>query len=324
MTLLVGYAPDGRGRAVLHLAGMLARSTGDDVLMCAVVSEPWPPSPARVDAEYQTHVRRAAEDALERGRARLAGDVPVTTLIHRARSAPAGLLEVAEERGASVIVAGSAAAGGAGHVALGSTTSRLLHSSHVPVALAPRGYRAAADARVARVTAAFAGTDHELVLAAAEVAARTGAALRVASFVVHARAPYTSGVGREADDSMVDEWTAGVRDAQRGALARVRELAVVPEECEAVVGHGEDWDEALEDLEWEDGDVLVVGSSSIGPLARVFLGSRANKIVRHSPVPAVVVPRRVVAELADEATSGAAAAGDAGEHLADDAVGDQR
>ena len=47
--------------------------------------------------------------------------------------------------------------------------------------------------------------------------------------------------------------------------------------------------------------MLVVGSSSIGPIARVFLGSRSAKIVQHAPVPVVVVPRGVVAELADEA-----------------------
>ena len=74
-----------------------------------------------------------------------------------------------------------------------------------------------------------------------------------------------------------------------------------------MVGHGEDWGEALEDIEWSDGDVLVVGSSSIGPLARVFLGSRATKIVRHSPVPVVVVPRGRVAELAEAAETAEAA-----------------
>ena len=68
-----------------------------------------------------------------------------------------------------------------------------------------------------------------------------------------------------------------------------------------MVGYGQSWDEALEDVDWQDGDVLVVGSSSIGPVARVFLGSRASKIVRHSPVPVVVVPRGAVAELANEA-----------------------
>jgi nucleotide-binding universal stress UspA family protein len=68
----------------------------------------------------------------------------------------------------------------------------------------------------------------------------------------------------------------------------------------AVVGQGESWEDALEDIPREDGDVLVVGSSSIGPVARVSLGSRATKIVRHSPVP-VVVPRAAAAELAEAA-----------------------
>ena len=47
--------------------------------------------------------------------------------------------------------------------------------------------------------------------------------------------------------------------------------------------------------------MLVVGSSTIGPVARVFLGSRGAKIVRDSPVPVVVVPRGAAEELAEEA-----------------------
>ena len=47
--------------------------------------------------------------------------------------------------------------------------------------------------------------------------------------------------------------------------------------------------------------MLVVGSSSVGPIARVFLGSRSSKIVRHSPVPVAVVPRGAAAELAEQA-----------------------
>ena len=45
----------------------------------------------------------------------------------------------------------------------------------------------------------------------------------------------------------------------------------------------------------------MVGSSSVGPIARVFLGSRATKIIQHSPVPVVLVPRGRAAELAEEA-----------------------
>jgi nucleotide-binding universal stress UspA family protein len=301
MTMLVAYAPDGRGRAVLHLAGMLARSAGDDLLVCAVVPTSWPPSPARVDAEYRQAVDRAAEDALAIARSRLPDDLEVASVVHHARSTPAGLVELAEQHDATLIVAGSASSGGDGSVALGSTTSRLLHSSPVPVALAPRGFRVGAGARVARVTAAFGASGDDLVVGAAGVAGRVGATLRLASFAVRPRSPYTIAVGREADDAAVREWVSEIETAQQELLERVRELPVVPDECDAVVGRGESWVDALDDVEWEAGDVLVVGSSSIGPVARVFLGSRSAKIVQHAPVPVVVVPRGVVAELAASA-----------------------
>lgn len=43
-------------------------------------------------------------------------------------------------------------------------------------------------------------------------------------------------------------------------------------------------------LDRDRGEVLVVGSSATHRLSRVFLGSGASKILRHSPVPTVVVP----------------------------------
>jgi nucleotide-binding universal stress UspA family protein len=304
MTMVVGFAPDGRGQAVLHLAAMLARSGGEDLVVCAAVPPSWPPSPAKVDAEYREYLDGAAQNALSRARGRLPADVPARYEVLHTRSAPGGLLEVAEREGASLIVVGSAAGGGSGLVTLGSVSSRLLHSSHVPVAIAPHGFRIAADARVERVTAAFGGADDDLVVAAGAVAARVGASLRLASFAVHPRPPYTAGVGREGDDAMVSQWVDEIQAAARAALEEVRELPVIPRECETVVGEGEDWADALEDVEWLPGDVLVVGSSSVGPLARVFLGSRATKIIRNSPVPVAVVPRGRAAELAEEAASG--------------------
>ena len=75
-----------------------------------------------------------------------------------------------------------------------------------------------------------------------------------------------------------------MREATQEVLTKVRELPDVPRDLEA----GRDrphWAAALEDVDWDDGDVLVVGSSALGPVARVFLGSRATKIVRHSPCP---------------------------------------
>jgi nucleotide-binding universal stress UspA family protein len=303
MSLLVGYAPDGHGKAVLDLAAMFARSADEELIVCAVVPAPWYPSPARVDAEYRDHLRKMAEEALAKARSRLPSDLPARYLVHDARSVPAGLLEVAEREDAALIVTGSSSAGGTGHVTPGSSSSRLLYSSPRPVAIAPRGFRARPDARVARVSAAFGGTEsaENLVIAAAGVAARVGATLRLVSFAVRSRAPYTVAVGTEADEAMVAEWSREMEAAASAALAKVHDLPRVPHECEIAIGRGEDWEEALEDVEWDDGDVLVVGSSTIGPVARVFLGSRGAKIVRYSPVPVVVVPRGAAEELAEEA-----------------------
>ncbi|MGY4653565.1 universal stress protein [Mycobacterium sp. URHB0021] len=38
------------------------------------------------------------------------------------------------------------------------------------------------------------------------------------------------------------------------------------------------------------GDLLGIGTSPVGGIARVFLGSRGSKILRHSPVPFLVLP----------------------------------
>jgi nucleotide-binding universal stress UspA family protein len=173
-------------------------------------------------------------------------------MVHHARSAPAGLLEVAERREAAMIVVGTS-----GHPAIGTVTARLLHRSPVPVALAPHGFRARPGARVERVTAAFGGSE-ALVDVAGVLAARLGAQLRIASFAVPAHGPSIEPAAGQAP---------------------------------AVVGHGSSWEEAIDDVEWRDGDVLVVGTSSAAPAARVYLGSRASRIIRHAPVPVLVVAR---------------------------------
>ena len=279
MTYVVGFAPDGRGRGALDLAGMLARSRDEDLLVAAIVPAPWAPGPARVDAEYQAELERLAHAALEEVRPRLAASTRV--VVHHARSTPAGLMELAEQHDAAAIVLGSASSGALGRVALGSASDGLVHMSSIPVALAPRGFHCRPDAIVRRVTVSFGGSDESLVTAAAEVAERVGASLRIASFAVRPRAPIQAGVGTDTERAVVAQWERDVR-------------AALDAEYELVVGRGETWEDALEDVEWEDGDVLVVGSSSAGPIARVFLGSHSAKIVRHSPVPVVVVPRGAI------------------------------
>jgi nucleotide-binding universal stress UspA family protein len=303
MTYVVGYAPDERGKAALHLAAVLARSSGEDLVVCSAVPAPWVPSMAKVDAEYHAYLDQQADDALAAARANLPPDVSAEFVRHRARSAPTGILEVADEHQAALIVLGSSSAGVFGHVALGSVTDRLLHSSPRPIALATRGFRAKAGATVRRATVAYGGSEaaDDLVVASASVAARVGASLRLATFAVWARPDYTTRLGTEGEDPVLAEWLGEMRGAAQEALKAVRELRSVPHDLETVIGVGSSWAEAIEDIEWDEGDVLVVGSIALGPVARVFLGSRATKIVRHSPVPVVVLPSAAAEELADQA-----------------------
>ena len=304
MTIIVGYAPDERGKAGLHLAAMLARSADVDLVVACVLPAPWVPGMARIDAEYREELDRTADQALEQAKANLPPGVPATFVRHTARSAPAGLLELAKEREANLIVLGSSSHGAFGHVALGSVTDRLVHSSPVSVALATRGFRTGPEARVTRVTAAYGGTSsaQQLVVAAASVAAQVGATMRIASLAVWSRPAYTTRLGTDSEDLVFEEWKDEVTQAAGAALAQVEGLATAPRDVEMVIGRGQSWGEALDDLPWDEGDVLVMGSSELGPVAQVFLGSRATKILRSSPVPVVVVPRSRAEELAGRAT----------------------
>lgn len=287
MTVVVGHPPEARGRGGLELAALLGRSGGGGLVVCCVVPDRWEvPSMARVDASYAAHLRELATAALEQARSVL-GDQPAEYVVRTGRSVPAALLAEAAERQARVLVGGSSSDGAWGKVVLGSVTDRLLHSADLPLALAPRGYRSGTVERVSRVTVAVDGTPEStaMLAAAAQVARDVEARLRVVTFAVRGRTMYPPEVGLHAEDTVVAAW----REQAAAFLAEaVGGLDEVPEETRIV--DGPDWPSALSDAGWSGGDVLVVGSSRMGPIARVFLGSTATHIVRHSPVPVVLLP----------------------------------
>jgi hypothetical protein len=89
MTMIVGYAPDERGGAGLHLAVMLARTAGDELVVACVVPAPWAPGMARIDAEYRRALDELADRALERAKADLpAGCRPPPSGTAHARPQP--------------------------------------------------------------------------------------------------------------------------------------------------------------------------------------------------------------------------------------------
>ncbi len=292
MTVVVGYLAGKSGTAPLHLAVGAARTLHTSLTVATVVPRPWTtPSPARVDAEYAAWADQLAADLAreaQRYLSTLPDDLQVSYHSHAHRSVSGGLVEVVDEMHAELLVLGSSASGGLGQVVLGSTADRLLHSSPVPVAIAPRGYREPRGGTLTRITCGYPGTADgvEVVRRVAGLADRLGVRLRVITFAVRGRTMYPPEVGLHAEDSILAAW----EEQARGMLAQLRTDGVVAADAELQVVSGNDWGEALDDAEWEDGEILALGTSPRGDIARVFLGSRGTKILRVSPVPVLVLP----------------------------------
>lgn len=290
MNYLVGLTADRGGRDALALGRMMARTGDVTLIVCIVLPEVWGhPSLARVDAEYAAFLEQHAEDAIAEAREFVGDEVRAEYVSTSARTATEGLLSTATETGAALILLGSARHGPFGRFAVGSVTNEMLHAASVPVVLTPRGYSPSSDARLRRVTCAFAGSTRSQTPfdAAVQLSTRHDVPLRLITLVVRDRQMYPSRVGYDAERLVAEQWRAQAEEAQRGALATLPDNATV----EAGVVSGRNWEDALDSLPWEEGEVLVVGSSRLGPVARVFLGSNSTKIVRSSPVPVLVIPR---------------------------------
>jgi nucleotide-binding universal stress UspA family protein len=292
MTVVVGYLAGKSGTAPLILALGAARTLGTSLTVATVVPKPWTtPSPARIDAEYAAWADQLAADSAneaQRYLGALADGVDVAYRSQAHRSVSGGLVEVVEELDAQLLVLGSSADGRLGQVVVGSTADRLLHSAPVPLAIAPRGYRSARTPRLTRLTCGYPGTPEaaSVVKRVAELAEQFAVPLRVITFAVRGRTMYPPEVGLHAEDSILAAWEAHAREA----LAQLRVDGVVNDDALLQVVSGNGWDQALDAADWEDGELLALGTSPRGDIARVFLGSRGSKIMRHSPVPVLVLP----------------------------------
>lgn len=298
MTLLVGVAPDREDPTPIELGALLARSVGVGLHLVSVVPEAWPTPVAREgNPEYAAWARERGEEATRSARAqakRLAPDLEPRVDWVQGRSVGAGLLREARRLDSELVVVGSGGHGPWGRIGIGSAADRLLHASPVPVAVAPRGFRGSAPDEpvglVRRVTCAFRGDTESLrtLRRTAEICARTGASLRVATFAVRGRVMHPPEVSG-AEAMVHEQWIAQAREVQESAVEDVVAAGLVAAPVERVIGVGGDWSRALDSLAWRPDELLVLGSSPERLVERLFLGSSAGKIVRASPVPVVVV-----------------------------------
>jgi nucleotide-binding universal stress UspA family protein len=279
MRYVVGYTPNDRGADAIALASALARAQGAHLDLVHVVNRNTPyvalnPQGNRVSVAEQsvlTAERQAMSLVPEGLQARFH--------VRQADSFAEGLIDAAKEYRAGLIVVGAASNGLFKRYSVGSVANALLHASPVPVALAPRGYRHTEP--VARLTLAVGQrTGAEAAIdVAIESAGRRGVPLRLVSLVE---------LDAEGDGGEnVNAAHVHANTVLKAAAARLPGGHQVSVE----VAHGRTIEEAIDDLEWDDAEIMIVGSSRLAEKNKLFIGSTANKVLRALPVPMVVVPR---------------------------------
>jgi nucleotide-binding universal stress UspA family protein len=291
MTIIAGFSSSRQGSAPVNLAMQLARTTGEEIIAAAVVERVLPAGADPIEDEYRDYLASLAAASLERVVDQVRGDLKISVVVHQSTSVPNGLMELAGQHAAEVVVVGSSSSGLLGRITLGSVTERLVHTAEVPVALAPRGYPSS-PVPIQRLTAAYGGTADAvgLIASGAELAQQWKVRLRIASFTVPPSAMFSGFIDRSAEDLVVAQWTRKTTDAAVKQLDDARAAASIPD-VDVVIGTGTDWREAVDNIAWESGDLLLLGSAAAGPMAQVFLGTAASKILRHAPVPVMIVPR---------------------------------
>ena len=286
MTIIAAISASRQGTAPLHLAAQIARSTGDKIVAAAVVERPWPPRDDPVEDEYLGYVTSQARQSLERMVGKLPAELDTWVVVHQSTSVPTGLTDLAAEIGAELVVVGSSSSGLLGRVALGSVTGRLVHTAAVPVAIAPRGYPMWPDPiQPATAVVRRRGRRRRPHRRPAPSWPNGGRSrLRIVSFTVRPVTVFGGSIEPSAEDLVIQQWSRRTFDDIAKQLNAVRDRISVPD-VDVVVGTGHDWREAVEDVPWETGDMLLLGSGAAGQAAQVFLGSAASKILRHAPSP---------------------------------------
>ena len=279
MRYVVGYTPSERGADAVALASALARAQGAHLDLVYVVDRRTPyvamnPEGSRVSAAEQKVLSAERE-----GLALVPKDLEARFHVRQADSHAAGLIEAAVEYKAGLIVVGAASAGLFKRYTIGSAANALLHASPVPVALAPRGYRHTEP--ITRMTLAVGQrTGAEAAIdVAVEAAERHGVPLRLVSLVE-----------LDAEGDSGENINAAHIHANTVLTAAAHRLPA-GHQVTVEVAHGRTIEEAIDDLEWHDGEVMIVGSSRLAEKNKLFIGRTANKVLLALPVPMIVVPR---------------------------------
>lgn len=282
MRYVVGYSANARGHDAVNLAVSLARGRGAGLELVLVVPEVSQFGAAHAPkAGFETLLHEQARQWLDEALVLVPSDVPAQAHIRSGESDAQALIEAAEELEADMLIIGATSNGLFKRFTIGSVASSLLHAATVPVALAPHGYhRQEALTRISCGLGTRAGAE-KLLGFALGMATNREVPLRVVSLLT-LDAGGSDGAAEAARDYAAKHLAAALPAAEAGVQVEAK--------TEVVVAQGRSVEEAVDRLDWEDGEVLLIGSSRLARSRSTFLGSTANRILRALPVPMVVVP----------------------------------
>ncbi|MCP2339391.1 universal stress protein [Actinomadura rupiterrae] len=264
--VLAGYATGAGGRDALRLALAVVAHTGGRLTVAHV----HPPDRPAAAGEALT-VLKQAEELLDEAAPGLGADY----VAQEARGVGRGLSTLASRTGADLIVIGSPEGGAHGRVAIGAAADNLLHASHEAVMVTPAGYEP--PEKLGRLTLSYVRRPQadEAVQRTAQAAVALDVPLRLITLAVGDDEPR----GRLRDDLAL-----AIRFAQESS-------GLPAEQVTAEVAEGDDVADALADVPWPEGELLVLASSEDASAHQVFLGEMALKVLRAASCPVAVLPR---------------------------------
>lgn len=292
MRFVVGYIATTGGADAVALGVRLARTLGAELDICMVLR----PEHAVPTRPPSTGYQEVLEDEAHKWLAEAAVSVPESIETHThlifSESYTEGLIEHAVQHNAEAIVVGASGGGLLGSRSLGSVVNDLLESAPLPVAVAPRGVRDSHIDRVRTVTCALGDRpgSEQVLRTAIRVSQAAGIPLRLVSLVA------LDLIGNDGlgDDDSPD-------DVRERALEHARETlesakSVLPDgfPVTSEIIYGPSVEDAVDKLEWHDGDLVMVGSGRL--THRLFLDSAPAKMLRELELALVVVPGEEITE----------------------------
>lgn len=281
--IVVGYTATDAGRDAVRLAARVAKALEASLHIVLVLPSEGTRSPiVPPERSYETYLRGQAREWLNTAATFVPEGITRAAHVRFAESFAEGLIGAAEEFAAGLIVIGAANGARFGRHHLGSVAQELLHSSPVPVLLAPTGV-AATEAPITRVTTMLGtrpGADY-LLEKTVDLAAAFAAPVRLVSLLT---VDLPAGMPRD------EAFTNGSEHAD-AVLAAARENLPNDLAIEGRLAAGTSVENAVTHIDWDDDEIAVVGSSRLAQPRRLFLGSTAAKMLHELPVPLIVVPR---------------------------------